>query len=280
MIPYIDYEQSAAYLRERLEGFAPKTLIVLGSGLGGLGERVEDARVVPYGEIPHFPQSTAPGHKGRLIAGMLSGLPVLVMQGRFHVYEGYSAEEAAFPVRVARLLGVETVILTNAAGGVNLAYQVGDFMLISDFIRLPWANALMGPNLEEFGTRFPDMSRVFGADLRELARRAGETLRIEPREGVYYYCTGPNFETPAEIRAFRILGADAVGMSTVHEAMTAAHAGMEVLGISLITNMAAGVLDQPLSGEEVNAAGEKAATKFEAWMLAILAAIKARDTRG
>lgn len=276
MFRYADYEESAAYLRERLDGFSPRILIVLGSGLGGLGDAAGNARAVPYEEIPHFPRSTAPGHKGRLIAGEISGVPVLLMQGRFHVYEGYSAEEVSFPVRVAKLLGVRTVILTNAAGGLDPDYRPGDFMLISDFIRLPFPNALIGPNMDEFGTRFPDMSRVFPPELRAAAREAAEGLGFTPREGVYYYCTGPGFETPAEIRAFRILGADAVGMSTVHEAMTAVHAGMEVLGISLITNMAAGISDRPISGEEVNAAAEAAAALFETWMGKILERLRDR----
>ncbi len=277
MFSLSDYEESASCLKNRLPGFVPKVLVVLGSGLGGLGDRVKEAVRIPYGEIPHFPVSSAPGHKGVLIVAELAGVPVLLMQGRTHVYEGFSAAEVSFPIRTAKLMGVNTVILTNASGAVNPGFSVGEFMLLSDFIRLPWANALIGPNEDAFGPRFPDMSRVFSERLRIEARQAAEGLGFLPREGVYWYCTGPNFETPAEIRAFRILGADAVGMSTVHEAMTAAHAGMDVLGISLLTNMAAGISQQPLSGEEVNAAAEKAAAVFEAWIIRILERISDRD---
>lgn len=280
MFSFSDYEESASFLKNRMPGFVPKVLIILGSGLGGLGDRVGDAVRIPYREIPHFPVSSAPGHKGLLIAAELSDVPVLLMQGRTHVYEGFSAEEVSFPVRAAKLMGADTVILTNAAGAVNPGFSVGEFMLLSDFIRLPWANSLIGPNLDRFGPRFPDMSRVFSERLREEARQAAQEMGFEPREGVYWYCTGPNFETPAEIRAFRTLGADAVGMSTVHEAMTAAHAGMEVLGISLLTNMAAGISERPLSGEEVNAAAEKAAAKFETWILKILERIRTGEKQG
>ena len=267
---YEMYCESAAVLRERLQGFQPEVLLILGSGLGFLADTVPDAITVPYGEVPHMRQSTAIGHAGRFVAGTLAGRRVLMMQGRLHVYEGYTAAEAAYPVRVARLLGCTRMIVTNAAGGINTGFHVGDLMVITDFIRLAGPNALMGPNIEEFGPRFPDMSHVFDrayiAALHEAAAELGEPLR----SGVYYYTTGPQYETPAEIRAMRTLGADAVGMSTVHEAITAAHAGMRTLGISLITNMAAGVLDKPLSGEAVIAEGERAKGKFSRLILAFL----------
>jgi len=270
---FAQIQESAACLRERLGGFEPEVLVVLGSGLGFLADTLPDAITVEYKDVPHMKVSTAIGHKGRFVAGLLGGKRVLLMQGRLHVYEGYTAQEAAYPIRVAKLLGVDKVILTNAAGGINLDYKVGEFMLISDFIRLPWANALLGENMDEFGPRFPDMSHVFTPALRSLAKDVAKAQDITLHEGIYYYCTGPNYETPAEIRAFRILGADAVGMSTVHEAMTAAHAGMQVLGFSLITNMAAGVLDQPLSGEEVIAAGEAAREPFSRLILGCLEAM-------
>jgi len=270
---FAQYEESARFIQSRLEGFAPEVLVVLGSGLGFLADDVRNAVRIDYREIPHFRVSTALGHKGCLAAGRLAGRNVLLMQGRLHVYEGYTAEEAAYPVRVAKLLGVHSVLLTNAAGGINLEYRVGEFMAISDFIRLPWANALIGPNLEAFGPRFPDMSRVFSPEYRAILRRVAKQEQIPLHEGVYYYCTGPNYETPAEIRAFRTLGADAVGMSTVHEAMAAAHAGMRVLGVSLIANMAAGVLDGPLSGDEVIKAGEQAKEPFSRLILGFLEAM-------
>lgn len=267
---YQMYCESADYLRKRLGGFQPEALLILGSGLGFLADTVPDAIVVPYGDVPHMRRSTALGHAGRFVAGTLGGRRVLLMQGRLHVYEGYTAAEAAYPVRVARLLGCSRMIVTNAAGGINTSFHVGDLMVITDFIRLAGPNALIGENVAEFGPRFPDMSHVFDRDyiaaLHEAARTLGEPLR----SGVYYYTTGPQYETPAEIRAMRTLGADAVGMSTVHECITAAHAGMRTLGISLITNMAAGVLDKPLSGDEVIAEGERAKGRFSRLVLAFL----------
>ena len=264
------YQESAAAVRAKLGDFQPEVLLILGSGLGFLADTVENGISIPYGEVPHMRQSTAIGHVGRFVAGELAGRKVLMMQGRLHVYEGYSAAEAAYPVRVAKLLGIDRMIVTNAAGGINTAYRVGDLMAIRDFIRLAGPNALIGPNIDEFGPRFCDMSRTFDRRYLELLREAAEAVGEELREGVYYYTTGPQYETPAEIRAMRILGADAVGMSTVHECITGNHAGMRILGISLITNMAAGVLDQPLSGEEVIAEGERAKGKFSRLILEFL----------
>ena len=267
---YEQCRESAEALRSRLGGFAPKVLLILGSGLGALGDQVEDPIVVPYTEVPHMKRSTAPDHKGQFVFGRLSGKDVAVMQGRLHTYEGWSFADVSYPVRVLRLLGAETLVVTNAAGAVNREFDVGDIMLITDHIKLFGVSPLCGPNLDEFGPRFPDMSHVYTPALREAARKAAENLDIRLREGVYMYFPGPQYETPAEVRAARILGADAVGMSTVPEAITAAHCGMRVLGFTLCTNMAAGVLDQPLSGEEVIAAGQAAGPKFTALVKACL----------
>ena len=214
--------------------------------------------------------STAPDHKGRFVFGRLAGRNVAVMQGRLHAYEGWSFADAAYPVRVLRLLGAETLIVTNAAGAVNDAFDVGDIMLITDHIKFFAMSPLTGPNVEEFGPRFPDMTHVYTPALQAVARDAAKKLDLRLQEGVYMYFPGPQYETPAEIRAARLLGADAVGMSTVPETIVAAHCGMKVLGFTLCTNMAAGVLDQPLSGEEVIEAGKVAAPRFSALVKACL----------
>ena len=274
MFTYQDYQKSAEALSERLKGFAPEWLLVLGSGLGSLADAIENPIKVDYGELPSFPVSTAPGHRGRFVAGMLAGKPVLAMQGRFHIYEGYSAEQAAFPVRVAKLLGVRSMIVTNASGGINLGYNVGDLMLISDFIRLAFHNPLTGPNIPEFGERFCDMSKVFDREYNDLAKQLAAGRGISLREGVYMYATGPNYETPAEIRAFRTLGADAVGMSTMPECIIANHCGMRIFGVSLITNMAAGILDQPLSEKEVLDTAAASKERFADLLLDFLSAAK------
>ena len=261
---YQQYQESAAALRDILGAFSPKVLLILGSGLGALGDEVEHPVVVPYEQVPHMKHSTAPGHKGRFVFGKLAGQDVAVMQGRLHAYEGWSFADAAYPVRVLRLLGAKTLFVTNAAGAVNDAFDVGDIMLITDHIKLFAGSPLTGPNVDEFGPRFADMSHVYTPALQTVARQAAKELNIRLQEGVYMYFPGPQFETPAEIRAARILGADAVGMSTVPEAIVAAHCGMNVLGFTLCTNMAAGVLDQPLSGDEVIEAGNAAAPRFAA----------------
>ena len=258
------YQESAEALRRRLNGFVPQVLLILGSGLGALGDQVEDPIVVPYEEVPHMKHSTAPDHKGRFVFGRLAGRNVAVMQGRLHAYEGWSFADAAYPVRVLRLLGAETLIVTNAAGAVNDAFDVGDIMLITDHIKFFAMSPLTGPNVEEFGPRFPDMTHVYTPALQTVARDAAKKLDLRLQEGVYMYFPGPQYETPAEIRAARLLGADAVGMSTVPETIVAAHCGMKGLGFTLCTNMAAGVLDQPLSGEEVIEAGKVAAPRFSA----------------
>lgn len=256
------YRESADALRARLNGFAPEIAIILGSGLGSLGDEVEDAVAVPYAEIPYFRTSTAPGHRGRLVFGTLQGRRVAVMQGRIHHYEGCSYEEISYAVRVLRLLGAQTLIVTNAAGCVNTAWSAGELMVISDHIKLCLESPLRGDNIPEFGVRFPDASKLYTPALRDLAQKAAAELSIPLREGVYMYFPGPQYETPAEIRAARILGADAVGMSTVPEVLTAGHCGMRVLGLTLLTNMAAGILDQPLSEEEVLTAAEAARDRF------------------
>ncbi|MCD7886824.1 MAG: purine-nucleoside phosphorylase [Clostridiales bacterium] len=259
---FADYQTSADYLRGQLGGFVPKVAMVLGSGLGYLAEKVEDPIAVPFYAIPYFRRSTAPGHAGRLVFGKLDGQNVAVMQGRFHHYEGYSFEEVTFPIRVLRLLGAETLIVTNAAGCVNESWEAGDLMLISDHIKLTLDSPLCGPNLPEFGPRFPDSTYNYTPALRDLAHQVAQEQGIPMREGVYLYLPGPQYETPAEIRAARVLGADAVGMSTVPEVIVARHCGMQVLGVTLLTNMAAGILDQPLTEEEVLTAAQEGKEKF------------------
>lgn len=268
------YRESADYIAARLGDFRPEILMVLGTGLGFLGDHVENPVVIPYGEIPHFRTSTVSGHQGRFVCGILAGRRVMVMQGRLHIYEGYDAYEVTYPVRVARLLGADKLVVTNAAGGVDTNYRVGDLMLISDHIRLFMPNPLIGPNLEEFGPRFCDMSDVYDQEYRVIARRKAQELGIRLQEGVYFYFTGPQFETPAEIRMTRVMGGDAVGMSTVPEAIAANHAGMKILGISLITNMAAGILDEKLDGDHVEAAAVEARERFAGLVLACLPELK------
>jgi len=275
MFQYQDYAESADFIRGRLQGFTPAYLLILGSGLGVLADQVQPFGsqkpiIIPYNEIPHFKTSTAPSHAGRFVCGELGGKPVMAMQGRLHIYEGYTAEEVAYPVRVAKLLGVHSLITTNAVGGINLDYQVGDLVALNDFIKLSFPNPLMGKNIPEFGPRFNDMSRVFDRDYLKLLKEIAGEQGIKMKEGVYFYASGPQYETPAEIRAFRALGGDVVGMSTVHECIFAAHAGMKILGISLVTNMAAGVLDQPLSEEEVIREAESAKDRFSSLLLAFL----------
>ena len=255
-------QEAAAYVRERI-GEEPRIGIILGSGLGGIAEVIEDKHVIPYGDIPHFVCSTAPGHKGQFVAGRFGGKPVICMQGRLHFYEGHALSDIIFPVRVMKLLGVRSLIVTNAAGGVNTGFQVGDLMLIEDHINFMGTNPLIGPNAAEFGPRFCDMSYTYTPSLRRAAEEAAEKLGISLRRGVYLGCTGPSYETPAEIRAFRTLGADAVGMSTVPEVIAASHCGLKVLAFSLITNMAAGVLDQPLSEEEVIEIGNRRGAELQ-----------------
>lgn len=267
---YSFYQESADYIRRKLNGFTPDIALVLGSGLGYLGDVVENPIAIDYKNIPLFKVSTAPGHSGRLVCGTLAGKKVAVMQGRLHHYEGYSYEDVTYPIRALKLVGCDKLILTNAAGCVNAAWQAGDIMLIADQIKFFLDSPLRGDNLNEFGPRFPDMSRIYTPALREVARKAAGELGLTLREGVYCYFPGPQFETPAEIRCARVLGGDAVGMSTAPEAIVAAHCGMEVLGFSLLTNMAAGILDRPLSGDEVNAAADACKSQFSKLVLKCL----------
>ena len=258
------YRESAEALRARLGGFRPKVLLILGSGLGFLGDEVENPIVVPYSRVPHMKFSTAPGHKGQFVFGRLGGQDVAVMQGRLHTYEGWSFADVSYPVRVLRLLGAETLLVTNAAGAVNERFSAGDIMLITDHIKLFGVSPLCGLNVEEFGPRFPDVSHVYTPALQSVAREAAAAQGLTLRQGVYMYFPGPQFETPAEVRMARTLGADAAGMSTVPEAIVAAHCGMQVLGLTLCTNMAAGILPQPLSGEEVMEIASRSSRKFSA----------------
>ena len=259
---YEDYVESCEMLKERLGDFRPEILMILGSGLGFMGDEIDKPVYVDYKDIPHFRTSTAPDHKGRFVFGKLCGKNVAVMQGRLHCYEGYTMEEVTFPVRVLKLLGADKMIVTNAAGCVNTEWKVGELMLINDHIRLFGFGPLQGANIPEFGPRFNDMTEVYNEEYMKLAHDKANGLGITLRDGVYMYFPGPSFETPAEVRAARILGADAVGMSTVPEATIAAHCGMRTLGITVLTNMAAGVLKTKLSGEEVNIAAEKASKRF------------------
>ncbi len=253
--------ESVNYLKEQIP-FEPEIGMILGSGLGVLAQEVENPTVIPYEKIPNFPISTVEGHAGNLVFGMLEGKRVVIMQGRFHFYEGYSMAEVTHPVRVLKMLGIENLIVTNAAGGVNENFQAGDLMFIQDHINLMGKNPLMGKNFEEFGPRFPDMSYAYNPELINLGKEVAKKLEIKTQEGVYVAVTGPSYETPAEIKAFRVLGADAVGMSTAPEVIVANHMGIRVLGISCITNMAAGVLPQPLVHSEVMETAEKVKPLF------------------
>lgn len=260
---------AAEYIRSR-SALTPKVGLILGSGLGVLADHIEQPVSIDYRDIPFFPQSTVEGHAGELLIGTVQGTPVVLMKGRFHMYEGYGPEMTAFPVRVMKELGVTTLLVTNAAGGVNTSYEPGDLMLISDHLNLTGRNPLVGPNDNELGARFPDMSQAYSRRLREIARKVAVDKGVPLQEGVYAGLLGPTYETPAEIRMLRTLGADAVGMSTVSETIVARHAGIEVLGISCISNMASGILDQPLSHEEVMETTERVREKFLGLVLSII----------
>jgi len=248
----------------------PEIGLILGSGLGTLADAIVEAVTVDYADIPHFPVPTVAGHAGKWVIGRLAGRGVAAMKGRFHRYEGYDGATIAFPVRVMKELGITTLLVTNAAGGVNPSFCPGDLMLIRDHLNLTFHNPLIGPNDDSLGARFPDMSEAYSRRLGRIAVRAADALGIALREGVYAAMIGPSYETPAEIRMLRKLGADAVGMSTVPEVIVARHAGLEVLGISCITNMAAGILDQPLSHAEVMETGERVQQTFRKLILGIL----------
>jgi purine-nucleoside phosphorylase len=261
---------SAARLVLSRTSLRPKIGLVLGSGLGAFADSLSDSVAIPYAEIPSFPQSTAIGHAGRLVVGKADRVPIAAMQGRVHLYEGYSAQEVSFPIRAFARMGIRAVILTNAAGGINLGFSQGALVLISDHINLQGTNPLVGPNDDRFGVRFPDMTRAYSRAYREIAREEAAKLSIILHEGVYAALPGPSYETPAEIEHLRRIGADLVGMSTVAEVIAARHLGLEVLAISCVTNMAAGILDQPLSHAEVMETGERVKATFEALVRAIL----------
>lgn len=263
------YEASAKYVRSKID-FEPELAIVLGTGLGPIAGQIENPVVIPYAEIPNFLLSTVSSHAGKLILGTLEGKRIVCMSGRFHYYEGYSFEQLAAPVRLFRRLGVKRTILTNAAGAVNESYRPGDVMIIKDHINMMGASPMRGKNVPEFGDRFFDVSDMYSASLREIARECAQRSRLTVHEGVYEYFCGPQFETPAEIRAARILGADAVGMSTVTEALTAAHCKMPLLGLSLITNMAAGVQKAPITGAEVDDTAQRVSEAFQLYVRDII----------
>jgi purine-nucleoside phosphorylase len=262
-------DEAVAYIASRTQ-IRPEIGLILGSGLGVLGDDLEESVTIAYQDIPHFPISTVEGHAGELVLGRLQGRPVALMRGRFHMYEGYEAERTTLPIRVMKALGVQALLVTNAAGGINLGYEPGDLMVISDHLNLTGRNPLAGPNDNALGVRFPDMSEAYSRRLRRIAKDSASELGFEVREGVYAGLLGPNYETPAEIRMLRTLGADAVGMSTVAEVIVARHSGIEVMGISCISNMAAGILDQPLSHEEVMETSDKVKETFISLVLAIL----------
>ena len=253
---------AADFIRSRT-ALRPTIGLVLGSGLGDFADTLEDAVRIPYADIPNFPVPTVPGHAGALVFGRKCGQTVVVLQGRIHFYEGLPQQEITLPIRVLAALGVKTLVLTNACGGVNLNFRPGDLMLISDHINYSGANPLVGPNLDAFGPRFPDMSDLYTASLRKAIKEKASAAGIALQEGVYAMYSGPNYETPAEIRMFRILGADTVGMSTVPEALVAGHCGMNVVGISCITNMAAGVLPVKLSHAEVMETADRVHDVFQ-----------------
>ena len=254
-------EHAARFIRSRLAEEV-RVALVLGSGLGAFADALEGAQALDYAEIPGFARPTVEGHAGRLVVGRTGGATVAAMQGRFHFYEGYTLEEVTFPVRVLGLLGVKGLILTNAAGGLNNSFEQGSLVVISDHLNLLGANPLLGKNDERFGPRFPDMSEVYDREYQEVAVCEAHAMGVELRRGIYAALAGPSYETPAEIRMLRLLGADAVGMSTVPEAIVARHMGLRVLGISCITNMAAGVLDKPINHEEVIETGERVRETF------------------
>ena len=272
---YTQAQSAADHIRTRTP-IRPKLAIILGSGLGNFASQVENATTIPYAEIPHFPQSTVEGHSGKLVLGTIAGVPIAVMQGRVHAYEGYSMAQVTFPTRVLGLLGVRRLIVTNAAGGINTSYGQGAIVAISDHINLTGTNAALGPNEPRFGLhpgtaqRFFDMTTAYSPALRKLAITEAAKQSWTLNEGVYLAVLGPSYETPAEIRAFRTLGADLVGMSTVHEVIVARHMGIEVLGLSVVTNMAAGVLDEPINHEEVMDIGRRIEGQFTTLLTALI----------
>jgi len=271
-------DSAAAFLLSQTP-LRPRIGLVLGSGLGAFADELTDATRIPYGQIPHFPQSTAIGHAGQMVIGKAADIPVAVMQGRVHLYEGYSGAQVAFPMRVFGRMGIRAVVITNAAGGINLEYKQGALVVITDHINLQGHNPLLGPNDERFGPRFPDMTQAYWKPYREAALAAARKLGKTVYQGVYAGLLGPSYETPAEIRYLRAIGADLVGMSTVAEVIAARHMGMKVLAISCVTNMAAGILDQPLDHEEVLETGRRVQGDFVALLRSVLLKIAADVNR-
>ena len=271
---YTKIKETAAAILER-HPQRPVIGLILGSGLGDYADSFRNKTVIPFEELPHFPRSTVSGHAGNLVLGEAEGVPVVAMQGRVHFYEGYSMAEVTYPARVLGALGVRQLIVTNAAGGINVSYEPGDLMLITDHINLMGTNPLIGQNIGELGPRFPDMSEAYDTRMRATASRVADEREILLRQGIYLGLAGPSYETPAEIRMFRSLGADAVGMSTVPEVIVANHMGIRVLGISCITNMAAGILTRKLSHQEVMDTTEQVREKFISLLRGIVSALPA-----
>lgn len=258
----MNFDDTVNYLKEKIK-VCPKIAIILGSGLGSLSDEITDKIVISYKDIPNFPVSTVQGHKGELIIGKLDNIPIIAMNGRFHYYEGYDLKTITYPIRIFKLLGVETLILTNAAGGINTDFEKGDLMIIEDQLSFFSESVLRGPNLDMFGERFIDMSNVYTKEYIEILKPIMKKITGKSLTGVYAYMKGPTYETPAEIRALRILGADAVGMSTVPEAVVARHCGLKCIGITCITNMAAGIKNEILSHEDVKETALKAEHNFK-----------------
>jgi purine-nucleoside phosphorylase len=266
---FANAEAAARFLLSQTS-LRPRIGLVLGSGLGGFADELSDATRIPYTNIPFFPRSTAVGHAGQLVIGSVGGIPVALMQGRVHLYEGYSAKEVVFPMRVFDCMNIHAVILTNAAGGINLEYKQGALVVLTDHINLQGHNPLVGPNDDRYGPRFPDLTQAYYKPYREIALRAAKQQSKTLHQGVYAALLGPNYETPAEIRYLRTIGADLVGMSTVPEVIAARHMGIKVLAISCVTNMAAGILDQIINHEEVLETGERVKNDFVALLRAVL----------
>ncbi|MBI1748924.1 MAG: purine-nucleoside phosphorylase [Acidobacteria bacterium] len=261
--------QAVTFIRERTK-LEPQLGLILGSGLGYYADQLQSASSIPFSEIPHFPQSSIEGHAGKLVLGLAEGVPTIAMQGRVHYYEGYNLSEVTFPVRVMGALGVKTLIVTNAAGGINKKFSSGVLMIIKDHLNLMGSNPLIGPNVSDFGPRFPDMSDAYEKGLRKIAKQSAKALGLTVAVGIYAGLSGPSYETPAEIRMLRKLGADAVGMSTVPEVIVAGHMGIRVLGISCITNMAAGILPTKLDHREVMETANRVRDQFTALLRAII----------
>jgi purine-nucleoside phosphorylase len=278
--PEFLHAEFAAKVILRKTKLRPKIALVLGSGLGAFADEFANATTIPYAKIPYFPRSTAIGHAGQLVLGTVDAIPVVGMQGRVHLYEGYSAKQVAFPTRVFARMGIQALIVTNAAGGINLSYSEGALVSLRDHINLQGANPLTGPNDDRFGPRFPDMTRAYDPDFRRFVAEEGKKLKLNLHEGVYLALAGPNYETPAEIHAFRTLGADLVGMSTVPEVLAARHSGLRVLGISCVTNMAAGITGKTLTAEEVFETGARVKNQFIALLKAVIPRIAASLSGG